>query len=579
MSNVTPVSLGNYLLLEKIAVGGVTQLFRAKVTGVKGFEKILAIKIILPQFSGEKELVKAFIDEAKLAAQLNHPNIVQIYDFGLWKNSFFIAMEYLLGKDLRNVFSRSREKRTPLRLENVLYIICQICSGLDYAHKLSDIQGNPLHIIHRDINPKNILITYEGEVKIVDFGVAKAASQITLSQDEMIKEKVAYMSPEQAAGGSIDHRSDIFSMGILLYEMLTQKPMYAGDAWRISAKARQAEFEPPEVAISGLSSKIYKVLHKSLAKEINQRYQSCADMLADIEMCMLELSERPTFQGLSEYMKRLFRSEIEAKELILGEIATAGLDTETKLRSDLQTVEGILEKAEGSIGEEELSKRKRGRIYYAVLAVALTVVGVVWAFGAKDKSLNVPGRNESQPSLSQPSQEKAPAKVALSEETSKREERTQRQGEGKALENKAVALIERNPKEAQSLLLRAVELDPKSVRAHFHLGSTYLILKDSPKAIEAYQRVIDLNPKLTDAYFNLGYIYALNEEYSKAEEMYGQVVKMAPPYLDDALYNLGLVQEKQGKREESMVNLGRALQVNPQNKVAQKLLNQIKGDS
>jgi serine/threonine protein kinase len=229
MADWQSTRLGKYLLLEKIAAGGMAQLYRAKITGVQGFEKLIAIKMILPHLLGEKELISSFIDEAKLAALLSHQNIVQIYDFGRMENSYYIAMEYLRGKDLRYIFQKSKERKLPLNVEQALYVISRICSGLDYAHKLKDFQGKPLNIIHRDISPQNILITYEGEVKILDFGIAKAASQSTITQHGMIKGKVAYMSPEQASGQKIDLRSDIFSIGILLYELLTHTRMFTGD--------------------------------------------------------------------------------------------------------------------------------------------------------------------------------------------------------------------------------------------------------------------------------------------------------------------------------------------------------------
>lgn len=266
MPGFKPTAFGKYLLLESIAMGGMSQLYRAKITGAEGFEKLIAIKSILPHLCGEKDLVTAFIDEAKLAALLNHQNIVQIYDFGLMENSYFIAMEYLIGKDLRHTFSKSKEKNTSLGLERSLYIASRTCAGLDYAHKLTDFQGKPLNLIHRDISPQNILITYEGEVKIVDFGIAKAALQDTVTQNGLIKGKVAYMSPEQASGAKIDHRSDIFSAGILLYEMVTGKRMFAGEPLQVLERVRRGEFEPPEKAMSGLPPKLYEILQKALAR-------------------------------------------------------------------------------------------------------------------------------------------------------------------------------------------------------------------------------------------------------------------------------------------------------------------------
>ena len=164
MTELETARFGKYLLMEKMAVGGMAQLYKAKITGIQGFEKLIAIKTILPHLANEKELLTSFIDEAKLAALLHHQNIVQIYDFGSMEGAYFIAMEYLFGKDLRHVFSQAQERKKPISNELALYIVSRICSGLDYAHNLKDYQGKSLNIIHRDISPQNILVTYEGEV-------------------------------------------------------------------------------------------------------------------------------------------------------------------------------------------------------------------------------------------------------------------------------------------------------------------------------------------------------------------------------------------------------------------------------
>lgn len=561
MSRFTPIGFGKYLLLDKIAIGGMAQLYRAKITGVEGFEKLIAIKMIHPHLSSDKELISAFIDEAKLAALLNHQNIVQIYDFGLMENSYFIAMEYLLGKDLRQIFYKARRKDLPLSLEHVLYITSQICSGLDYAHKLTDLKGKPLHIIHRDISPQNILITYEGDVKIVDFGIAKAASLSSVTPDGRLKGKLAYMSPEQAAGEKADHRSDIFSTGILLYELVTQKRMFTGEALEILAKVRQAEFEAPEAVRSDLPPGLYEILHKALSKEVDQRYQSCGEMLVDIEECMFELSWRPTDRGLAEYMKKLFGDEMEAEGPWIGHERRRGGQDRKKVKARIK--------------EEKSTKRKKQKILYLAIPAMLAVIILVWILGSREKSVNALNQESLRPHASFSSNKTTPDK-ALAQ---KPEKRPGHYTEAKALQEKARGLMEKNPAEAKSLLLRAIELDPKSVPAHFQLGVAYMSLKNSPKAMDAYQKVIEFDPKFPEAYFNLGYIYAMNKNYPKAEEMYSQVVKLAPAYLDEALFNLSVVQEKQGKRKQSIGNLERALKVNPKNEMAQKFLKRLKGGS
>jgi serine/threonine protein kinase len=271
-----PYDFGRYRLLSRIAVGGMAELFRGAMRGMEGFEKLVAIKRILPHLTDQQDLVRAFINEAKLAAQLQHPNIVPIYDFGSIEGAYFIAMEYLSGKDLSFLILRAKEKNLPLTLEHALYITARICEGLDYAHNLKDLRGHPLRIIHRDISPPNILVTYDGEVKIVDFGVAKAAAMNTKTREGVIKGKVCYMSPEQASGSHIDHRSDLFSAGVLLYEMLTGQRMFTGDPLHTLLRVREADFQPPEDVAPALPQPIHQILHRALAKDPDSRYSSAS---------------------------------------------------------------------------------------------------------------------------------------------------------------------------------------------------------------------------------------------------------------------------------------------------------------
>ena len=192
------------------------EVYVGKITGDEGFEKLLVIKKILPHLTTEDDSVINFIDEAKIAALLQHENIIHVYDFGNIEDSYFIAMEFLFGKDFHLVIKKSSEIGLPIGLENILYIASKICDGLDYAHRLKNLQGEALNIIHRDISPQNIFVTYDGHVKIIDFGIAKTAAQSTKTQVGLVKGKLAYMSPEQAGSQVIDHRSDIFATGILI---------------------------------------------------------------------------------------------------------------------------------------------------------------------------------------------------------------------------------------------------------------------------------------------------------------------------------------------------------------------------
>ena len=448
---------------------------------------------------------------------------------------------------------------------------------------LQPFQGKALNIIHRDISPQNIFVTYEGEIKIVDFGIAKAASQSTITQFGMIKGKVAYMSPEQASGRPIDHRSDIFSIGILLYEMVTGKRMFTGtDTLQILAKVSRAEFEPPEVAHSGLSPKIYQILNKALMKEPGERYQSCGEMLADLEECMFQLSLRPTARGISQYMKGLFKEEITSEGRMMQKGAVAEIDRPLVPDKGVELVGEDQEEPKITPEVEAPKTQKKRGILYAAVAVVLVAVVVVLGFWFKGKSVTTPGKEvatkSTQPSVFQPSGETATSKVPPTVEKAI-EKGPDSRVEAKALQDRATGLMDKNPKEARSLLLKAIKLDSTNVQGHFQLGMVYMKLKDYPRAIEAYEKAAELDPKSPDTFFNLGYLYAIKKEYSKSEEMYGRVIKLAPAYVDEAFFNLGMVQEKQGKRKESIENLEKALSVNPNNETARKLLDKLKQKS
>jgi len=569
MTSFEPVKFGKYLLLDRIAVGGMAELYRAMMTGAEGFEKLIAIKKLLSHLTTQENLVNAFVEEAKLAALLQHQNIVQIYDFGSMDGDYFIAMEHLFGKDLRLIADKSEEKGRPLSLEYVLYIASRVCEGLDYAHHLKDLEGNPLHIIHRDISPPNIFITYEGEVKIVDFGIA-TATQNTATVEGVIKGKVSYMSPEQAGGESIDQRSDIFSTGIIIYEMLTGRRMFEGEPLQILPKVCEAEFEPLDQVVKDLPPELYEIQRRALAKDLDQRYQSSGEMLSDLEECMHKNDLRATARGLSQYMRTLFEEEIAAEDVL---------------------------SAKELPGREKASKAKYG----AIAVFALVVIGVVFALQFQEGSVSPVEKSsrtsvlerdvvQSMPVVTEKLEagmraleEDGYAKaVALFEEVMAQEPALTKEVLGpyaRALVGQASMLAENSPSQAESLLLKAIKSDPKSVQAHFQLGQLYVKQKEFTRAIGVYQSVAKLDPQFPETYFNLAYIYAVKKEYAKAEEMYGRVVELAPPYMDEALYNLALVQERQGKRAESMKNLEKALEVNPNNEMAKKYLLRLKGNS
>lgn len=612
MTTFQPIRFGKYLILDKIATGGMAELFRAKITSVEGFEKLVAIKKILPNLTQDSNLVNMFIDEAKLAAMLTHQNIVQIYDLGSMEGAYFIAMEYIQGKDLRVVSNKSKEKRLPLPLEYATYITSKICSGLDYSHNLKDYQGNPLKLIHRDISPQNILVTYEGEVKIVDFGIAKAARKSADTREGLIKGKVAYMSPEQAAGKTIDHRSDIFSTGILLYEMITGVRMFEGDDVKILDKVRKADFQMAETIVSDLPAEVSEILRRALAKAPSRRYKSCVAMLADLEECLSSFSVRPRAEGLSHYMKALFAEEIAAEAAALLKIEAEVFSLKEKGASDGKTKTlHILEHIEPVPTTKTTPAPSTHRLWLGTWAIAMVAVAIVLALLFKEKRVptvikdtvvtsvktsEVPSprgvapapssaENAKEPAPSEPSkreeameaikQERFATAAALFEKALAKEPGDKSEiatPYAQALVGESTSILESNPKQAESLLQKAIELDPENAEAFYNLGKLYTSKKEYAMAIQSYDKAIDLAPSSPDAFFNLGFLYYGRKDYSKAEALFLKVTELQPAYLDQAYFNLAVVQNLQGKKEESIGNLERALEVNPKNDKARKYL-------
>ena len=236
-----PIKFGKYLLLERIAVGGMAEVFVAKAFGVEGFERLLAIKKILPTMGEDGEFISMFVDEARIAVQLSHANIVQVLELGKHDDNLYIAMEYISGRDLRQVIERFRKRAQPMPIPQVCLMVAEVCEALDYAHRKRDARGQPLGIVHRDVSPQNVIVSFEGETKLIDFGIAKAESRLQKTQAGILKGKFSYMSPEQVRGQAVDGRSDIFAAGILLWELICGEKLFSGclARWRRSCWSRR----------------------------------------------------------------------------------------------------------------------------------------------------------------------------------------------------------------------------------------------------------------------------------------------------------------------------------------------------
>lgn len=333
------IRFGKYILIEKIASGGMAEMWKAKQRGPEGFEKIVAIKRILPHLVENEDFITMFIDEGKVAAQLTHPNIAQIYELGEEGGSYYIAMEYIAGKDLREVMRSGRRINNPFRIELGVQTASKLLAGLHYAHRKKGFNNEDLNIVHRDVSPANILISYEGEVKLVDFGIAKAAAKNSVTQIGALKGKILYMSPEQASGQSVDRRSDIFSVGVLLYEMITGKrPFLADNEMAILQKVREWDPTPPSSLNARISTILDRIILRAVAKNPSERYQTAEEFRLDLDSFLNTQKPPRNILDLGLYMRTLFRSDI-AREV--PELLESIKDTE--MYPELDSIEETIE--------------------------------------------------------------------------------------------------------------------------------------------------------------------------------------------------------------------------------------------
>jgi serine/threonine protein kinase len=318
---------GRYELIERIAIGGMAEVFRARTVGASGFEKEIVIKRILPRFSEDEVFVKMFSDEARIVAKLHHPNIVQVFDFDVVDGLYFIAMELVEGSDLRTLLKRARVFQERLSVGEAMYIVMEVAKGLDYAHR-REHHGEPLRIVHRDVSPHNVMVSYDGSVKLTDFGIAKAAARSSHTEAGVVKGKLAYMSPEQARGETVDHRSDLFSLGSIFYELLTLRRLFQARSNReIVRLVQEARVPAPSRFGVRLPGEVEAILKKMLAKFPDQRYASVGKALRELDRAYHRLGVDAVEQTLQQRMKRLFGERVPS-ELELTE-ETYGLSART----------------------------------------------------------------------------------------------------------------------------------------------------------------------------------------------------------------------------------------------------------
>ena len=335
-------TFGNYILLEKLASGGMAEVYLAKKIAASGVQKFVAIKRILQQFSDSQDFIQMFKDEAKIAVNLSHSNVVSIYDFGVQNNQFYIVMEFVEGRNLRQILNRMKKGNRYFTTSQVVYITKHIAAGLDHAHRCIDpTTGQPLNIIHRDMSPQNVMLGFEGESKIVDFGIAKAETQIESTRAGTLKGKFGYMSPEQVEGQVIDSRTDIFAVGIMIWEMLANQRLFlANSEINTLRKIRECNVPSLRKINPNIPSELDHIVLKALKKDKSQRYQTAAELHRDLQGFLSRFDPDFSIQDFSSFIKSLFSEEIieiRKKQIIYSQVTVASKHQEFAEKTELVT--------------------------------------------------------------------------------------------------------------------------------------------------------------------------------------------------------------------------------------------------
>jgi len=305
-----PIPFGKYLLVERLAQGGMAEVFRAVYQGAAGFEKQVAVKRILPVFDGTKDFVAMFVDEARIASSLTHVNIVQVSDFGELDGSYYLAMELVDGVDLGRLREAASKRGLRIPVPIVAYIIAEAARGLAYAHDKRGNDGAPLGIVHRDVSPQNVLISYAGEVKIADFGIAKATGKLHKTESGAVMGKIRYMSPEQINGEPLDGRSDLFALGVIFWELLVGAPLWTGDnPGAVSDQVKNAKVEPPSRRGRDVPGELDRIAMKALERGRDARYGRAAELARELSAWLAQAAPSLTREDVGAFVAEVIPRE------------------------------------------------------------------------------------------------------------------------------------------------------------------------------------------------------------------------------------------------------------------------------
>ncbi|MCA9653667.1 MAG: serine/threonine protein kinase [Myxococcales bacterium] len=356
--------LGRYAVVRRIGSGGMAELYLARLDGPEGFAKAVALKLMHPYLSDDAHFARMFLKEARIAAQIEHPSIVQVLDVGEFGGEYFMALEFVHGKDLRRVLADQKGK--PMPLGCALRVVMDVGRALHYAHRLRDPGGRALGIVHRDVSPSNVLISYQGAVKLADFGVAKVAERSNATASGMLKGKMGYMSPEQCLQEHVDARSDVFSLGVLLYEATTaRRAFFAEQPVAVMNKVIDGRWRPPDHFVPGYPGALHEIVARALSVDVDKRFQSAEAMVEALERLAAELEIDTRVEALGGFMQERY-----------GQPALPDLEVPTldmaRPRAPVTEVHGF-----APMGSLESRSRSRRLVTGAALVGVLVLGGVL----------------------------------------------------------------------------------------------------------------------------------------------------------------------------------------------------------
>jgi len=388
-------SFGRYELLMEMGQGGMAGLYLARIRGPEKFEKLLAVKRIHDHLARQPEFTEMFLDEARLAARIHHPNVAAIFDMGVIDEIYFIAMEYVHGQNLTDILRAAARRRTALDWSCVARIVADAAAGLHAAHELQSSDGKPLGVVHRDVSPQNILVSYDGHVKVVDFGIAYAAERIVQTNAGTLKGKVPYMSPEQAIAEPLDRRSDIFSLGTVLFECVCLKRLFKEDSEAATLmRVREAKVPSPRAIQPGLPLELERIIFKALSKDPADRFATADDLAERLNACLVAEGKSTSATTISKLMDGFFHDRKKIKD---GQIKQA-LEQQGNEPLKSVTMEGNTHTALELSGAGSMSAAARTLwsspgIKVGAVLTAVVGVGLVVFFAARQAPSSAPARS------------------------------------------------------------------------------------------------------------------------------------------------------------------------------------------